>query len=472
MRKALKLKRKCTLPNRKCPWKTVDEEISHRQKVVEEHAKAFRSLLPCVLEKLKDIPDPRDPKLVEHKIAILMLYGILMFVLQMSSRREASREMSRPQLLENLRRLFPELEDLPHHDTLNRLLGRVDVERIQEAMADVLEGLIKNKKFRRYMVGNRYLIAIDGTQKFSRDVPWASQSLKREVRAQDGSRTEHYVYALEASLVFSNGIVLPLHTEFLERSDGEEKQDCEIKAFRRMAAWIKGRFPRLPIAVLLDGLYPNGPVMSLCRSYGWEFMIVLKDDALPSVWEEAKALNRLEPSWRKEQTWGDRRQRLWWANHIEHDYGPRQRTTVHVVVCEEEWEEVSKDRAEAKPKKAKHAWVSSEPLTEGNVHRRCNLMARHRWAIENQILVEKRHGYSYEHCFSYDWNAMKGFHYLMRLAHLLNALAQLSIYLADYLAIMGARGLVRFLRETLSGPWVNEERIRALLQRKHQLRFT
>ena len=62
--------------------------------------------------------------------------------------------------------------------------------------------------------------------------------------------------------------------------------------------------------------------------------------------------------------------------------------------------------------------ISSAPLTEGNVHYRCNLAARHHWAIENQILVEKRHGYDYEHRFSYHWNAMKGFHCLMRLEHL------------------------------------------------------
>jgi hypothetical protein len=38
-------------------------------------------------------------------------------------------------------------------------------------------------------------------------------------------------------------------------------------------------------------------------------------------------------------------------------------------------------------------------------------------------VVEKCQGYHYEHAFSYTWNAMKGYHYLMRLAHLVNALA-------------------------------------------------
>jgi hypothetical protein len=41
-----------------------------------------------------------------------------------------------------------------------------------------------------------------------------------------------------------------------------------LKAFYRLAARLKAHFPRLPM-LLLDGLYPNGPLMALCRQYGW-----------------------------------------------------------------------------------------------------------------------------------------------------------------------------------------------------------
>lgn len=45
-------------------------------------------------------------------------------------------------------------------------------------------------------------------------------------------------------------------------------------------------------------------------------------------------------------------------------------------------------------------------LNNLNVHERCNLGARSRWCIETSMLVEKHHGYQYEHCFSYDWNVI------------------------------------------------------------------
>ena len=46
-------------------------------------------------------------------------------------------------------------------------------------------------------------------------------------------------------------------SEFLEydTDDGQTtKQDCEQKAFHRLAARIKQAFPRLPIMLLLDGV--------------------------------------------------------------------------------------------------------------------------------------------------------------------------------------------------------------------------
>ncbi|GFO86833.1 hypothetical protein [Anaerostipes butyraticus] len=49
-------------------------------------------------------------------------------------------------------------------------------------------------------------------------------------------------------------------------SNDEIKQDCETKAFKRLAERIKKRFPRLPI-LLADSLYASDLIMALCRRY-------------------------------------------------------------------------------------------------------------------------------------------------------------------------------------------------------------
>jgi hypothetical protein len=57
--------------------------------------------------------------------------------------------------LENVRRLFPQIETVPHHDTLNRVLGEIEVEELAGAHRELLERLIRKKKFRRYLIGGR-----------------------------------------------------------------------------------------------------------------------------------------------------------------------------------------------------------------------------------------------------------------------------------------------------------------------------
>ncbi len=467
-----------TLPNSKSSYKNVGEEAQDRQKVAEEQLKAFRVMLPALLNRFGKIEDPRNPKTTKHRLTVVLLYGLLCFVFQMSSRREANRKMSKPQLLENLHNLIPELKSLPHADTLNRLLvGIEDVEQILDAHIELIRKFIRKKTFRRYLIQRCYAIAIDGTQKFKRDYPWTEECLSRRIGDSGEEQHYYYVYVLEADLVFAGGLVIPCLSEFLTYPDYaafmESKQDCELKAFYRLADRLKRYFPRLPIIVLLDGLYANGPVFELCRRYNWQFMIVLQDSSLPQVWEEAAGLRKLQPENTLERTWGNRRQRFWWVNEIYYYYGPNQRKkqVLHLVVCEEIWEEVDPVNQRIAQKKSKHAWVSSKPLSPQNIHRRCNLLARHRWSIENNILAEKRQGYSYEHCFSYDWNAMKGFHYLMRIAHMMNAMAHKTLYLAQKVRLMGHRGLINFFFETLSNPWLDTSRIQQLLFSRYQLRL-
>jgi len=119
-----------TISNHKCEYKNVEEERAGRNEATWEQLSVFRAKLPVLLGRLSKIPEPRNPRKIKHKPTVLLIYGILVFVLQMSSSREANRGMSRPMFWENLKLLFPELEDVPHHDTLKRLLQHIDVGRI------------------------------------------------------------------------------------------------------------------------------------------------------------------------------------------------------------------------------------------------------------------------------------------------------------------------------------------------------
>lgn len=81
--------------------------------------RVLKAQLPQLLKRLKAITDPRKPNKIKYDLTMLMLYGLLMFVFQLSSRRQANKEMTRPQFEANLKLLFPELNELPHADTLS-----------------------------------------------------------------------------------------------------------------------------------------------------------------------------------------------------------------------------------------------------------------------------------------------------------------------------------------------------------------
>jgi hypothetical protein len=224
------------LPNRKSEYGSVEEEQQARQEAITTQWQIMGGLLPVLLARLEKIPDPRQPKKIKHKMTMVLLYGIMMFVHQMSSRREANQKMTHPQFMENLALAFPDLDQIPHHDTLNRLLSAMDVDQIPEAHIELLRRLIRKKKFVRYLIDGRYPVAIDGTQKLVRAEMLSEEWLQRYAKDEERA-TQYYVYTLEANLALRNGMSIPLTTEFLVYSQGDiehNKQDCELRAFKRI----------------------------------------------------------------------------------------------------------------------------------------------------------------------------------------------------------------------------------------------
>lgn len=454
-------------PNRKDSAREPAEEMAGRMDLIGKASRLYRVILPGLLVKFSRIGDPRDPQKIEHKLTVLLLYGIVMFAYQIGSRREANTQLSRPIAFRNLQDVFPELESMPHADTLARLLKRIDVEEIQNCHIELLKDLMRNKKFNNQLTNGRYLVAVDASQKFARGYQWQDEALCRRVGVD--KKEQYYTYVLESLLVFENGLLLPVLTEMMENKDwerGKTKQDCELKSFKRLSEGLYKIFGKGKLTLVADGLYACGPVMSICRKYEWDFMINLKEGSLPDVWEDAQGQIKGGLHHEKEVQWGERNQLYKWVNDIQ--YGSIKKPgTAHVVFCTETWTE---KRTRSTKKEAQcmtqYAWISSRPITEGNVFSRCTQMARRRWRIENNFHVEKHDGYCYEHCYSYNWNAMKGFHYLMKIAHFINALIVNSEAVADDVVTKGITGFFSDLWLALSGAELDHSKLKAEANRK------
>lgn len=458
---------KRSIANRKCGHETPEDEKLDRQLSAETALKVYQRTLPILLKRLSKITDPRQPKKIKHSLTVLMIYGILMFVYQQSSLRNANKAMSTAIFFKNMNAMFPDFKTIPHADTLSRLLERIKVEEIEESMLELFEYLVKKKKFRNYLINKRYVIAIDGTQKFMRTEQWTEEPLVRHVGKD--KQEQYYVYVLEAVVVFEKGITLPLMSEFLNNEEYREvstnKQDCERKAFYRFAERIKKRFPKLRISVTMDGLYACGPVIKTCRAKGWDYMFVFKEGSMKDTWREAMGLIRLTPENTMKRHCGGRNQVYRWINDVEYTFGNngRCKERLHVVVCEESWEERSRITGKTALKSTRYVWISGKEITKTNVETRCLKLGRYRWKIENNFLVMKHQGYQYEHCFSYNWTAMVGFHHLMQIGRFINVLLVHSELLEKKVSILGINGLLAYIFKACTADVLDLNRIASIV---------
>ena len=120
-------------------------------------------------------------------------------------------------------------------------------------------------------------------------------------RGEEGEFTKYHRSILEAKLYLGNNLVCSIASETIEnaeeyinQSDEKIKQDCESKAFVRLAEKIKKRFPRLPILISADGLYVSQKILQICKDYGWDYIIRYKEGSASSIAKEYRALPEKE----------------------------------------------------------------------------------------------------------------------------------------------------------------------------------
>jgi hypothetical protein len=299
---------------------------------------------------------------------------------------------------------------------------------------------------------------VDGTQKLFRegelhDLRW----LSRKVGSKESKINQQYVYVLEANIVFANGLTIPLLTEYLKTewnvlSNPEGKQDCELVAFERLTARLKKYFPRLKIIILADALFATQTVLEVLTQYCWEYIIQFSKNKLKRFTEllnSNKSAAQIIPG---QTFYRERRQEFYWYNDA--TWGYSMQLSVHLVSCIEKWENINKKTGEIVIKYSQHQWLSSIRINIDNVHELCNLCARKIGLMEDSFNTEKHRGYHYEHAFSYDWNAMQGFHLLMRLAHAVNALSEFTKLLKKWIRKLGCAPILKLIKETIFNPWL------------------
>jgi hypothetical protein len=369
----------------------------------------------------RDVSDPRHPAYITYPLPVLMSTGVLMYLLRLGARRQVGNLLRGNGPSATKYQLLFEVESCPHGDTLNYSYARSDVAEVQEVVTSMTETLIRRKVLYRHRLLEQYfLVVMDGTGMLTFSERHCAHCMTRTYKGH----TLYYHPVLEAKLVTPTGFVFSLMTEFVENpGENPTKQDCELKAFYRLTKRLKRRFPRLPICLLLDGLFAGGPTFSICEKYHWKYLIVLQEDDLPFVNEEFQALNKLATDNHLTFHTGiqlEIRQDFNWVNKIAYVDSKQQGHSVSVIQCLE-----TKPDADQRLKTTRFKWITNFNVTAHKVVSLANQGGRLRWKIENEgFNVQKNGGYALEHAYSQEATAGKVFYLLLQIAHLLSQLIE------------------------------------------------
>jgi hypothetical protein len=104
---------------------------------------------------------------------------------------------------------------------------------------------------------NTLLVLSDGTGGFSSNKVHCDQCLQK--KHKDGSITYAH-QALPAVIAHPNfKEVFPIGIEFIEKQDGETKNDCESNASKRLLTQLRSNYPNENFIIVEDGLASNVP---------------------------------------------------------------------------------------------------------------------------------------------------------------------------------------------------------------------
>ena len=418
---------------------------------------------------LADLTDPRSSTHVLYPLPALVLAGILMYLFHLGARRQVKLKLHTLPSVVTFGTLF-RVARVPHGDTLNDAFMFCDPEDFQQVICRMINALIRKKVLYPCRLLDRYfVVAVDATGTLTFSKRHCPHCL---TQTQNG-KTTYYHKVLEAKLVGPNGFAISLMSEFIE-NPGEQpkKQDCELKAFYRLAPRLKRAFPRLPILLTLDGLYACGPVFDICTNYEWRFMVVLTDKDLPSVNQHFQVLSALQSYNHMSIRTGKNLeigQEFRWVDQICYIDSDKRQHALHVLECIE-----TKPDKQGQASRSTWKWVTNLKLSKTNVVEVANDGGRSRWTIENQgFNTQKTGGYRLEHAYTTNPNAAKIFYYLLQIAH---TIAQL-LYKGSLLGKSRRKslGALKNLADRLLEAWrnvaVTEETMDQIIHWRFQIRF-
>ncbi len=379
---------------------------------------------PELFDWMREVDDCRK-KASTYELAAHMTACLAMFLFKSGSRNQYNQYREDIQFKTNYQRLFG--FKMPHGDSVQNVMDLLDILQIEQLKQKMIQVLIQRKTFHssRYR-GHWFRVAVDASGMGSYDHQRDEQCLQRTSK---NGKTTYFHSVLEARLITPNGFSISIATEWIENPENGDynKQDCERKGFIRLAAKLKKAYPRLPMLILADSLYPYEGFFALCKANQWSYCVSFKDGNLTSVWEEVMELQllqskntRLEICYRPDGKTVE--QAFQWVTGV--DYKSYK---LNWLECIETIKPTKTEGPDEKLKTTRFVHITDLAINISNIVD-TSRTGRLRWKIENEgFNTLKNGGYGMEHQYARkSYCALKNYFQFMQMAHLIHQLMTLT----------------------------------------------
>lgn len=351
---------------------------------------------------LKKAKDPRHQSYIEYGINEILYTPILKNICNIKSMQGMTDKLNTSESIKNFSTIMKnkEINELPHYVTVNDCLKQLDPKELEKIRKKMIKKLILKRSFENARFLNKYwLIIVDATQIYHFKEKHCEHCLRKTFTNKETGekKTVYYHNVLEAKLVLADNLIVSIGTEFIENErEDVPKQDCEIKAFKRLAKKLKKDFPRLHICIMGDSLYASESIFEICDKNEWQFLIRFKDGSIPSIAEEFHTIKQMGEVSRKET--------ISWINGIA--YNKREVNVMDFIY-------------EKENKSTTFQWITDIKITSKKAKEFAQT-GRKRWKIENEgFNIQKNHRYDITHANSLDYNAMKNHYLLIQIADII-----------------------------------------------------
>jgi hypothetical protein len=356
------------------------------------------------------LADQRDPRRITWELPAVLMSAFAMLFFQHPSLLEYQRRMQKRTGRSNLERVFA-VQELPSDTQMREILDGVPTEPLRRVLPQIFEQMRRvgwTTRFVTEVGGEKYYpTVLDGSEYFhSAQIHCPSCLRQRQANGET-----HYSHSVVAATVTRAGshAILPLDAEEVRNTDGQQKQDCELTAAKRLVNRLRAEHRQLSMCIVGDDLYGHEPFIQELRALRMSFVLVAKPTSHGALFEQLEEREQRGEGIRGTWTEGSGRHRRAFE-YRSATAVPLTQSGVERVNFLEVWE-----RRPDGTVSYHNSWVTDLVVTPATVVSIVGI-GRSRWKIENeQFNVHKNHGYEVEHNYGHGQQTLSMVFYLLNL---------------------------------------------------------